>query len=70
MGHRSVFGTKHMILRRVMPEPRASLVFEDTLMLATFALFPLLGRTPRDWRWPFTSLRLAPAPTSSTWVRP
>ncbi len=50
-GYGSVFGTYHVLLRRAMPEPWASLVFGGTLMSATFALFPLLGRTPPPWRW-------------------
>jgi hypothetical protein len=51
-GYGSVFGTYHVLLRRVMSEPWATLVFGGTLMSATFALFPLLGRTPPPWRWP------------------
>jgi uncharacterized membrane protein YagU involved in acid resistance len=51
-GYGSVFGTYHVLLRRVMPEPWASLVFGGTLITATFSLFPLLGRTPPPWRWP------------------
>src|SRR3954447_22906103 len=48
----SVFGLWHGVLRRKVGEPRASLAFFATLMTATFSLFPLLGRTPRPWRWP------------------
>jgi hypothetical protein len=51
-GYGSAFGTYHVILRRLMPEPWASLVFGGTLLSATFSLFPLLGRTPPPWRWP------------------
>ena len=51
-GYGSMFGTYHVLLRRVMPEPWASLVFGGTLMSATFSLFPLLGHTPPPWRWP------------------
>jgi len=51
-GYGSAFGTYHVLLRRVMPEPWASLVFGGTLLSATFSLFPLLGRTPPAWRWP------------------
>jgi uncharacterized membrane protein YagU involved in acid resistance len=48
----SVFGIWHGILRRRLSEPWASIAFGSTLMLATFSLFPLLGRTPPPWRWP------------------
>jgi hypothetical protein len=48
----SAFGLWHGILRRRMSEPWASLAFGATLMSATLALFPLLGRTPPPWRWP------------------
>jgi hypothetical protein len=48
----SAFGLWHGILRRRISEPWASLIFGGTLMSATFALFPLLGRTPPPWRWP------------------
>jgi hypothetical protein len=51
-GYGSMFGTYHVLLRRVMHEPWATLVFGGTLLSATFALFPLLGRTPPPWRWP------------------
>jgi len=51
-GYGSAFGTYHVLLRRVMPEPWATLLFGGTLMSATFALFPLLGRTPPPWKWP------------------
>jgi hypothetical protein len=51
-GYGSAFGVYHGALRRLMPEPWASLVFGATLMSATFSLFPLLGRTPPPWRWP------------------
>jgi hypothetical protein len=50
-GYGSAFGTWHVALRRVMPEPWASVAFGATLMTATFSLFPLLGRTPPPWRW-------------------
>jgi hypothetical protein len=50
--HGSGFGLWHGVLRRVLPEPWASVVFGGTLMTATFTLFPLLGRTPPPWRWP------------------
>jgi hypothetical protein len=52
----SAFGLWHGTLRRVIPEPWASLVFGGTLMSATFTLFPLLGRTPPPWRWPIDVL--------------
>lgn len=48
----SVFGVWHGTLRRVVPEPWASVGFGATLMAATLTLFPLLGRTPPPWRWP------------------
>jgi hypothetical protein len=48
----SAFGLWHGLLRRRLPEPTASAIFGGTLMSATFALFPLLGRTPPPWRWP------------------
>jgi uncharacterized membrane protein YagU involved in acid resistance len=48
----SVFGLWHGVLRRTIPEPWASAAFGATLMTATLALFPLLGRTPPPWRWP------------------
>jgi hypothetical protein len=51
-GYGSGFGIAHRALRRVAPEPVASLVFGGILMTATFTLFPLLGRTPPPWRWP------------------
>ena len=51
-GYGSAFGLWHGTLRRVLPEPWASVVFGGTLMTATFSLFPLLGRTPPPWRWP------------------
>jgi hypothetical protein len=48
----SAFGLWHGLLRRRLPEPRASAAFEATLLTATLSLFPLLGRTPPPWRWP------------------
>lgn len=48
----SAFGLWHGTLRRIVPEPLASLIFGGTLMTATLTLFPLLGRTPPPWRWP------------------
>ncbi|HEY7668921.1 MAG TPA: hypothetical protein VIE12_12480 [Actinomycetota bacterium] len=51
-GYGSAFGLWHGILRRILPEPWAALVFGATLMSATFTLFPLLGKTPPPWRWP------------------
>ena len=51
-GYGSAFGIWHGLLRRAVGEPWASLAFGGTLMTATFALFPLLGRTPPPWRWP------------------
>ena len=51
-GYGSAFGMMHGALRRVIPEPYASLAFGGTLMTATLALFPVLGRTPPPWRWP------------------
>jgi hypothetical protein len=51
-GYGSAFGLAHGLLRRRIPEPAASAIFGGTLIGATFALFPLLGRTPPPWRWP------------------
>ena len=51
-GYGSAFGLAHGLLRRRIPEPRASAIFGGTLIGATFSLFPLLGRTPAPWRWP------------------
>ncbi len=48
----SAFGLWHGVLRRAVGEPWASVGFGATLMTATLALFPLLGRTPPPWRWP------------------
>ena len=48
----SAFGLWHGALRRMAPEPWASVGFGVTLMSATLTLFPLLGRTPPPWRWP------------------
>src|ERR1700704_2200175 len=48
----SVFGVWHGTLRRMLPEPWASVGFGATLMTATLTLFPLLGRTPPPRRWP------------------
>jgi hypothetical protein len=49
----SAFGLMHGALRRSgIREPWASAAFGGTLMTATLTLFPLLGRTPRPWRWP------------------
>ena len=50
-GYGSAFGLWHGTLRRFLPEPWASVVFGATLMSATFALFPVLGKTPPPWRW-------------------
>lgn len=51
-GYGSAFGMFHGALRRVLPEPWASVVFGGTLMTATLTLFPAMGRTPPPWRWP------------------
>ena len=48
----SAFGLLHGTLRRVLGEPRASLIFAATLMTVTMTMFPLLGLTPPPWRWP------------------
>lgn len=48
----SAFGVYHGILRRRIPEPRATVIFFGTLMSATVTMFPLLGHTPPPWRWP------------------
>jgi hypothetical protein len=55
-GYGSAFGLWHGLLRRLVGEPWASLVFGGTLMTATFTMFPLLGRTPPPWRWPASVL--------------
>ena len=52
-GYGSVFGIWHGTLRHRAPEPWASVAFGATLMTATLSLFPLLGRTPPPWRWPW-----------------
>jgi hypothetical protein len=52
----SAFGVAHGMLRRRLPEPAATIVFGSVLMAATFTLFPMLGRTPRPWRWPIDVL--------------
>jgi hypothetical protein len=51
-GYGSAFGIWHGFLRRTIGEPWASAAFGATLMTATLALFPLLGKTPPPWRWP------------------
>jgi hypothetical protein len=51
-GYGSAFGIWHGFLRRKIGEPWASAAFGTTLMTATLALFPLLGKTPPPWRWP------------------
>jgi hypothetical protein len=48
----SGFALAHGLLRRRMPEPRASLVFGSALMTMTLTMFPVLGHTPPPWRWP------------------
>ena len=48
----SAFGLWHGVLKRRIGEPWAAAAFGGTLMTATLALFPLLGRTPPPWRWP------------------
>jgi hypothetical protein len=48
----SAFGVWHGLLRRKLPEPIATALFQATLMTATLTMFPLLGRTPPPWRWP------------------
>jgi hypothetical protein len=47
----SVFGLYHGLLRQRVLEPWATLGFGSTLVVATFSLFPILGRTPPPWRW-------------------
>jgi hypothetical protein len=51
-GYGSAFGMMHGALRRVVPEPWASVIFGSMLMSATLSLFPLLGRTPPPTQWP------------------
>ena len=48
----SAFGVAHVLLRKRLREPWASLLFGSLLMTMTSAAFPLLGRTPSPWRWP------------------
>jgi hypothetical protein len=47
----SLFGVSHVLLRSRLREPGASTVFGGILLTMTFAMFPLLGRTPAPWRW-------------------
>ena len=46
-----IFGIWHVLLRRKLDEPLASVAFGATLMGAMLTLFPLLGHTPPPWRW-------------------
>jgi hypothetical protein len=48
----SAFALAHGLLRRRLPEPRASLVFGGALMTMTLTMFPILGHTPPPGRWP------------------
>ena len=48
----SAFALAHGLLRRRLPEPRASIVFGGALMTMTLTMFPILGHTPPPWRWP------------------
>jgi hypothetical protein len=48
----SAFGIAHVLLRNMIREPYASVVFGSMLMTVTSVAFPLLGRTPPPWKWP------------------
>ena len=51
-GYGSAFGIAHVLLRNMIREPRATLVFGSALMTVTSVAFPVLGRTPPPWKWP------------------
>lgn len=48
----SVFGTAHVLLRKRVPEPAATIIFGSALLGMTMTMFPILGHTPPPWRWP------------------
>jgi hypothetical protein len=51
-GYGSAFGLAHVLLRKRMPEPLATVAFGSALLTMTMTMFPLLGHTPPPWRWP------------------
>lgn len=53
-GYGSAFGTAHVLLRKCLPEPAATIVFGSALLGMTMTMFPLLGHTPPPWKWPAT----------------
>ena len=48
----SAFGIAHVLLRKWIKEPYASVLFGTALMTMTSVAFPVLGHTPVPWRWP------------------
>lgn len=58
-GYGSMYGLTHVYLRHRVREPWASLGFGGALLIVTFTMFPLLGRTPPPWQWPIGVLRTA-----------
>lgn len=48
----SAFGIAHVLLRNVIREPYASMLFGTALMTVTSVGFPVLGGTPPPWKWP------------------
>ena len=48
----SAFGIAHVVLRNMIREPHASLLFGTALMTVTSVGFPVLGGTPPPWKWP------------------
>ena len=55
-GYGSAFGLAHVLLRRRMAEPAASIVFGSALFGMTLTMFPLLGHTPVPWKWPLSMM--------------
>ena len=51
-GYGSVFGTAHVLLRKRVPEPAATIIFGSALLGMTMTMFPMLGHTPPPWKWP------------------
>jgi hypothetical protein len=51
-GYGSAFGTVHVLLRKRLPEPAATVIFGSVLLGMTMTMFPLLGHTPPPWKWP------------------
>ena len=50
-GYGSAFGIAHVLLRKRMTEPMATVAFGSALMGMTLTMFPLLGHTPPPWKW-------------------